>query len=374
MSQILLVIGDKNTSAILVKLLKTEGYKVTSAADPSKAKDMIQSEKFNLMITAVGKGAGADEVIDLIRVGRIQQPAMPVIAIVEHDGGKTRDRLSELHLFECIEKPLKVDKLVIAVQKAVDVNDALLAEHVNLNLQLETCYQFEGIVAESQSMKSVCDMISRVAGTDVTILIAGEPGTGKELLARTVHANSRRKDKIMVAVDCSGADAQQVLFGPGGIEKAVSGTLVLLDIDRLPQASQQMLFKCLHERKLVKAGSSQAVTVDVRIIATTRANLQQLVAEGQFLPDLYKIIKIIYIQIPPLRDRRQDIMPIIRQVLRKKIGDAKALPVLENDVTDMLQNYSWPGNTSEIERVLDKVLASSSGGKITKANLPPEVK
>jgi len=373
MSQILLVSSEKTTSAILVKLLKTEGYKITPASDPSKARDLIQSEKFNLMITTVGKAEAADPIIEIIRDARIQQPAMPVIAIVENDGGVTKGRLSELHLLECIEKPLKVEKLVIAVQKAVDVNDALLAENVNLNLQLEACYQFDNVVAESQAMKSVCDMISRVAGTDVTILVSGEHGTGKELIARTVHANSRRKDKVMMVVDCSNADSQRTLFGPDGIEKASGGSLILSDINELPQTVQQTLFKCLQERKYTKPGTTQAVPVDVRVIATTSANLQQLVNDGKFLSDLYRLIKIIYIQIPPLRDRRQDIMPIIRQVLRKKIGDGKALPVLESEVTEILQKYSWPGNTSEIDRVLGSALAAASGGKITKANLPPEV-
>lgn len=373
MSRILLVSNEKSTSAILTKLLKTEGYKVVSAVDAAAAKKALESEKPNLMIATSGKGVDADMAVEVIAASRALYSAMPIIVICESDGGVSAARFSDFRLFACIEKPLKVDKLVASVQKAVDQGNTSADGNVNLNLQLEACYQFENIVAESPAMKSVCEMISRVAGTDVTILVSGEQGTGKELVAKTIHANSRRKDKNLVVVNCAGPTAEADLFAHGGIENANTGTLVLQDIHGLSPSGQQTLLKCLQERKIIKSGGAGSIPVDVRIVATTGVNLQQLVAGGTFLADLYKLIRIILIQIAPLRDRRQDIMPTVLQVLRRKVGEGKALPALDNDVKDILQRYSWPGNVTEIEAVMEHALKAATAGKLTKANLPADV-
>ena len=373
MSRIFLFSSEKSTSAILTKLLKTEGYKVVVADDTAKAKDALKSEQFNLMITTVGKGGEADSAVNMIGNCHTQYSSMPVIAITEANDEATASRLAELKLFSCIEKPLKVDKLIAAVQKAVDTNDAMLAGNVNMDLQLEACYQFDNIVAESPAMKGVCDMISRVAGTDVTILVSGEKGTGKDLIARTVHYNSRRKENAIVAVDCSAPDAESQLFAGGLIEKASGGTLFLQDVNKLVQSAQRPLLQCLQERKITKPGAKQPLAIDVRLVASTGSNLQQLVNDGKFLPDLYKFLKVIFLQIPPLNERKQDIMPVIRQVLRKKVGEGKVMPVMESEVTDILQKYSWPGNVSEVESVLEHILKTAKDGKITKDCLPPEV-
>ena len=256
------------------------------------------------------------------------------------------------------------------MQKAVDFNDAALTENVNLNLQLETCYQFEQIVAESPAMRSVCDMLNRVAPTDITVLITGEKGTGKESLARTLHAHSRRKDKAFVVVDCVKAAADFVLFAPGGtLDSATGGTLFLREVEALPAGIQERLLKTLQDRKLPGTESS----VDVRVVASVTGNPDQFLGQVGFNSGLYKLLKVIVIKIPPLRERKEDIMPSIRMALRRLQGEDKALPTLDQKVVKVLESYSWPHNMETVEAVLTSALKRSQDGKITVEGLPSEV-
>lgn len=364
MSRILLVSNEKGTLSILTNLLKTEGYKVLSTQDSQKAKDLIAAEEFNLMIASVN----VDADLDLITLARAKQPAMPVVAITKSGGGDVAGAVVKLKPFASIEKPLKVDQLLATVQKAVDFNDAALTENVNLNLQLETSYQFEQIVAESPAMRSVCDMMNRVAPTDITVLLTGEKGIGKEGVARTLHAHSRRKDKPFVVVECATADASLVTGG-GAVELAAGGTVFLKNVETMPLAIQEKLCKTLQDRKLQ---GSDAV-VDVRVIASVSGDVERAVNQGSFSGSLYKFLKVIVIKIPPLRDRKEDVMPTVRLVLRRSLGEDKALPTLDQKVVKALESYSWPHNIDTVETVLNGALKKSKNGKITVESLPPEV-
>jgi DNA-binding NtrC family response regulator len=376
MSRILLVDNEQHTLNILYRLLKTEGYKVVSAGDVMRARELIHSEKFDLMITTTTQKTPGTE-LDLLTFAHKEQSSMPVIVICENVAGRQQAEKTEPKPFGCMEKPLKLDQLLTMVQKAVDYSDAALTDSVNLNLQLETVYQFENIVAESPAMKSVCDMVSRIAGTDVTVLIFGERGTGKTLLAETIHAQSRRAEESLVICNCSDTNVKFKLFGheetKGDLETADSGTLLLKEIEELADTIQKRLLRSLQERKVYRVGAKKGVTVDARVIASTTKNLEKLVEQGSFDGDLYKFLKIIPLTIPPLRQRCEDIMPIVRQILRKKLGADKALPSLEPEATRMLEKYPWPGNISEMKKVLFQALEKAEENKITKACLPPEI-
>ena len=366
MSRILLVSNEKGTVSILTNLLKTEGYKVLSTPDLQKGKDLISSEEFNLMIAS----ANVDADLELITLARAKQPAMPVLVITKTGGGDVAGAVSQLKPFACVEKPLKVDQLLAVVQKAVDFNDAAMTENVNLNLQLETCYPFEQVVAESPAMRSVCDMLNRVAPTDITVLIAGEKGTGKECIARTIHAHSRRKDKPFVVVDCAKAVADATLFAAGGtLESATGGSVYLKAVETLPLGLQEKLLKTLQDRKL----TGTEITVDVRVTASVMGDPDLLLGQGNFSTGLYKFLKVIVVKIPPLRDRKEDIMPTVRAVLRRLVGEEKSLPILDQKVVKGIESYSWPQNTDTIESVLISALKKSTDGRITRENLPPEL-
>lgn len=377
MSRILLVNNEQSTLNILAKLLKTEGFKVVSTKMTSEALELVHTEQFNLMISSSSRECDPD--LELLRLARTQQPAMPVIVITEIGEDDRSAMVDDLKPFASIEKPLKVDKLLSIVQKAVDYNDAALAENVNLNLQLETCYQFENIVAESPAMRSVCDMISRVAATDIAILLYGEKGTNKIDIAKAAHDHSRRKNKTIVLVDCTASNVEAELLGAqgsgaggvaGAMEKADGGTLFLGEVESLPPSVQEKLFRVLKERKVPGAGPKGNVAIDVRIVASTDEDLEKLVKQGAFNNDLYKSIRVILIRIPSLRDCREDIMPAFRQELQRRVGEGKVLPAIDREVVQVFEKYSWPGNITEMKNVVAYVLEKAKGSRITRDCLP----
>jgi DNA-binding NtrC family response regulator len=373
-SQILLLISDKGTLNILTNLLKTEGYKVTATGDLTKGRDLIGTGTYDLMIASANAKWDAD--FAAIKLARDKQPNMPIIAITEADGGQTAGKVTALGVQSIIEKPLKVDKLLAAVQKSVDFSDMPVTETVNLNLQLETVYPYDNIISESPSMKAVCDMISRVAATDVAVMIAGEAGTGKGMIAKTIHAHSRRKDKVLVTVDCSASDAEQRLFGAGAAKSALNeangNTIYLREVGNLSLVAQGKLLAILQEHRIPAPGTD-GVPMDIRIISSCSAVMEQQVVKGVFKSELYKLLRVISIKVPPLRERPQDIMPTARQVLRKNLGKGGTLPSLTTDVIGILEKYSWPGNIKEIEDVTAYAMKAAKNGVITKESLPKQV-
>lgn len=374
MSKILLACHEKSTSDILTKLLKTEGYRVHAFSDLSQAMASVSSGGINLIITMAAENF--DPELKIIKLALEKAPGIPVIAITEPNNHQLREMAEKCKPYALIEKPLKVDLLLTTVQQAIDFADKALTENVNLNLQLEKIYQFENIIAESPAMKSVCDMISRVAGINVTILLTGASGTGKREIAETIHANSPRANNQFIIVDCNKGTSDADLFGtesqPGALELAAGGTILFREIGALALPAQNKLVQAMKDGNLACSGKND-VSVDVRFIATSSENLEQLTHKGSFSPDLFKMIKVILIKILPLKDRPQDIMPTIRQILQKKVGKGRPLPGLDPDIIPVLEKYSWPRNIDDIEQVLDEILPGISGNKITKSSLPARI-
>lgn len=370
MAQILLVESDKSTQKILTNLLKTEGYRVASAVDLPKARDVMTKDDLSLVICGI-KGAADVE----FAAGVVQRRQPPLIALVPPHNPALAKQVSELAPFAVVEKPLKVDRLLSIVQKAVDFGGTT-AQQVDLNLQLEKNYIFSNVVAESSSMRSICEMISRVAATDIAVLLTGEKGTGKVAIAKAVHDQSRRKDKPFLVVDCASADVVSSFFGVSGgkspFEEAAGGTMFLREVTALPGMVQAELARVLQERKLTIGGKS--IAVDLRIVTSTTSDLDAMVKQGQFNADLYRHVRMLVIKVPPLRERKEDIMPTIRQVLQKMVGDGRPLPAMSPEVISAFQAYAWPDNVDSIHKVLEVVLKAGSPGKIAVENLPPELR
>ncbi len=377
MSGILLASIDQGTTAILTKLLKTEGYKVDAAADGKQAEEKLAGAAYDLVLASAG--GEADPEFNLVKSVRTAHPAVPVIAIIDASDQNTMQSVAEASPFACLEKPLKIDQLLSTVQRAVDFQGLLDSDSVNLNLQLESTYQFEGIVAESPIMKSVCDMISRVAGTDVTVLITGEKGTGKSLVAETLHQYSRRKDKEMVTVDCSRPEAGTLLAGepgkPSALDRACGATLYLKQIESLPLQEQERLATILEDKKFTSSEQDKERLLDARIIASGTGNLEQMAAAGELSLSFYKALKIILIKIPPLRDRKEDVVPTLRMAMQTRINkEGGVLPNMSQEVIELMEQYPWPGNSKEIDMVAGHALQAQVDGTISLESLPPQIR
>jgi transcriptional regulator with PAS, ATPase and Fis domain len=290
--------------------------------------------------------------------------------------------------FDYVTKPFKVDELLITVQRALEYNN-VLAENVHLKAQLEARYHFDNLIAESPQMRKVCDMIERVAPTDTTVLILGESGTGKELVAKAIHQHSHRKGKPFIAINCAALPEpllESEMFGhvkgaftgattnkEGLYEAANGGTIFLDEIGSMPLSIQGKLLRVLQERELRKVGGTETVTVDVRVLAATNDRLEHMIEDGTFREDLFYRLSVIPIEIAALRDRPEDILPLIYHVMRADLGENKQLPSIEPDTQLILERYAWPGNVRELENAIRHALTFARDGTITKDVLPAKI-
>lgn len=367
-SQILLINTEQSTLRILTNLLKTEGYKVTATADVCKAKSLASSEKYDLLISGVTGENDAE--MEAIKTAMTSNPRMRLVVITKSGAGALSEKVAALKPFATIETPLKVDKLMETVQKAVDYKDVPLAESVNFNLQLEKKYQLEDVVAESPAMKAICDMVNRISATDITVLIIGESGVGKESIARAIHAGSKRKDKPFIVVDCADSNAEANLMAPGvsALQEAGKGTVLLKDITALPSSAQEALLSVMRERKI------NGAALDARLLVTATKSIDEAVKSDGFNADLAKLVKIVPIKVPPLRDRKPDVMPTVRYVLRKLVGKDAALPALDQDVVKILESCPWTRNIASIEDAMAAALEKAGkSGRVTRDCLPSTV-
>ncbi|MEI6148746.1 MAG: sigma-54 dependent transcriptional regulator, partial [bacterium] len=326
--------------------------------------------------------------IELLKISRGVRPTMPVIILTAYGSVETAIEAMKLGSFDYVTKPFKMDELLITIQRALEYSRAL-SENLELKAELVGRYKFENIVAESPAMRNVCEMIRRVAPADTTVLITGESGTGKELVAKAIHAYSRRKEKRFLAVNCAAlpeALLESEMFGhvkgsftgasvnkEGLFETASGGTLFLDEISSIPVNIQGKLLRVLQEREIRRVGGNDDIPVDVRVIAATNTSLESLIQLGKFREDLYYRLSVIPIEIKPLRDRREDILPLVYHILRQETPEGKEMPKLLPETKDMLERYAWPGNVRELENAMKHAVTFSQEGKITPDVLPPRI-
>ncbi len=386
MANILLVDDEPSILSVLSVLLKAEGYDVVLANGGEKAVELIKSTAFDLMISDIRMRP--IDGMELLKLAKEQQPSMSVLMITGYGSVETAVEALKLGAFDYVTKPFKVDELLITVQRALAYNKAI-NENIDLKAQLTSRYHFENIIAESPAMSHVCEMIERVAPTDTTVLIYGESGTGKELVARAIHAYSNRKNHKFLPLNCAAIPEsllESELFGhmkgaftgassdkEGLFEVADKGTIFLDEISSMSIAVQAKLLRFLQDREIRRVGGNENIQVDVRVLAATNQRLEKLIEQGQFREDLYYRLSVVPIEIKALRDRTEDILPIMYHFLHRECKSQKNLPDLKPEVCSILEAYSWPGNVRELENAVKHALTFTKDNIITKDCLPVKI-
>ena len=386
MARILLVDDEPSILSVLCTILQAENYEVVPAADGQKAIELIENEEFDLVISDIRMTPING--LEILKTVHKECPQTSTIMLTAYGSVETAIEALKLGAFDYVTKPFKVDELLITVQRALAYRHAI-TENANLKEKLQTRYQFDNIIAESPAMKNVCDMIRRVAPTDTTVLIYGASGTGKELIAKAIHAHSTRTKKEFLAVNCAALPEpllESEMFGHvkgaftgassdkvGLFEAAHGGTIFLDEIGSMPLSIQGKLLRVLQEREVRRVGSNKTVAVDARVLAATNTPLENMIQEGTFREDLFYRLSVIPIEITPLKDRTEDILPLVYHVIQKETPTGQDYPAITPEACAVLEHYSWPGNVRELENAIKHAITFARDNRITLDVLPPKI-
>ena len=381
MARILLIDDEPSILSVLSTLLKSEGYDVEPVNNGEKARDLLISEDFDLLLSDIRMAPVNG--MELLKIAREKKQPITTIMLTAYGSVETAIDALKLGAFDFVTKPFKVDELLITIQRALEFSNAL-SENASLKKQLDSRYHIENIIAESAEMQDTCEMIKKVAPSDTTILIYGESGTGKELVAKAIHSYSNRNKGDFLAVNCAAlpeALLESEMFGhvkgsftgassnkTGLFEAANSGTIFLDEVGSIPLAVQGKLLRVLQEKEVRAVGSNKTVKINARVLAATNVPLEQLIQEGSFREDLYYRLSVIPINIKPLRERPDDILPLIMHFIHQDTPDEPLH--LTTEAKLVLETYSWPGNIRELENAVKHAVTFADNNEIKVNDLP----
>jgi DNA-binding NtrC family response regulator len=375
--RIMLVDDDREVLDVLTETLESESYVCRAAPTARQALRILTQEAFDLLITDVRLPDLSG--LELLQTLRKNQPGLPTIVITGYASIEDTKKAMRLGAVDYLPKPFGAQTVLSAVERALDLSRPSTMGRYG-----------DDIVYRSEAMERVMDLVQRVSNTSSTVLLIGESGTGKELLARAIHSLSRRSSQQFVSVN-SGALPENLLeselFGHkrgaftgavtttlGRFHVADAGTLFLDEIGNMSGAMQVKLLRVLQEGEFSPVGSNEVVKVDVRLIAATNMNLEKAVSEGSFREDLYYRLNVIDINVPPLRYRREDIIPLAEHFLgRFSAGSGSAGMTLAPDAVSELMSYEWPGNVRELQNTIERAAVLADGNVIDRSSLPARV-
>src|SRR6478672_705348 len=378
---ILLVDDEPLIRLSMVDALEAVGYDVRAAASGTEGLDVLRQKTFDLVITDL-RLPGADG-LTVLRATKDKSPETEVVMITAHGSVESAVGAMKLGAFDYITKPFQMDELLLIVERVGRVI-ALRRENRDLKETLESKFCFNGILGTNTQMRGVLDKIKTVAGTDSTILILGESGTGKELVANAIHQNSTRSQHPLIKISCAALPEtllEAELFGHekgaftgalrqrrGRFELAHKGTLFLDEIGEISQVVQVKLLRVLQERQFERVGGNETIEVDVRVVCATQKDLKKEVQQGRFREDLYYRLNVVPVILPPLRERREDIMLIAEHMLRVRCERIKKpLDGFSQGAQDLLLRYSFPGNIRELENLIERAVALGQADDIVQA-------
>ena len=390
---LLLVEDEAPLREAVAEQLADRGYHVEQAESGEAALARIADFAFDILITDL-RLPGIDG-SSLVQAAVERYP--DIIAIVITGFGTVKDAVEVIRrgAWDFVSKPFQIDELLHVLDAALEQR-RLKSENAYLRAQLDARYRFEGIVGKSRAMARLFQLLETVAATASTILISGETGTGKEVVARAIHQSSPRRMHRFVALNCSAIPEtllEAELFGhvrgaftgavgnrQGRLEQAHKGTLFLDEVGTMSQALQMKLLRVLQEREFERVGDSHTIKVDVRVIAATNSDLGKLVADGQFREDLFYRLNVIPVELPPLRDRKEDIPLLVQHFLEKFNAESDpprplaAMLTVSQEAMRRLMSYPWPGNVRQLENAIERATAFTVGRSQIDANdLPPEI-
>ncbi len=387
-ANILVVDDDRETQELLREVLSDEGYRVVTSGSGEDALEVGKQEGFDVIISDMRLGPSLSG-LDVLRAYKSIQPESEVILITAFGSMETAIEAVQVGAFDYLSKPFKIEEVVLQVKRALE-NRRLIRENRSLKRQLENQGQLSSLVGRSTVMLEIYKKIAMVADSRSTVLITGESGTGKELVARAIHQNSPRAGQRFLAVNC-GALTESLLetelFGHvrgsftgaienkhGIFEEASGGTVFLDEVSEMSPALQVKVLRTLEEHEIRRVGSNQTIKIDERIVAATNRNLAELVDQGKFRQDLYYRLRVIEIELPPLRERIEDIPLLVEHFLKKFGQERDRSYSISPRALSILLSYSWPGNVRELENALESAVALNRSGVVMPADLHPKVR
>lgn len=386
---LILVVDDDASQRRLIEFwLKEEGYEVVTATDGNAGLQVFTEKSPALMIADIRMPGLSG--LDLLGRVKAVNPDTPVILVTAF--GTVGDAVDAMKLgaSDYVLKPLNADELKVNVQRALE-HKQLLDENRYLRDFSDTAFRFENLIAGSKKMRDVFDIAAQVARRESTVLLTGESGTGKELLAKAIHQNSLRASKPFIPVNCGAIPENLIeseLFGhrkgsftgaladrAGKFETANEGTIFLDEVGELPMNLQVRLLRVIQEREIDKIGFPKPIPVNVRIIAATNRDLRRLGEDGNFRDDLYYRLSVVTIELPPLRERRDDVPLLLAHFLKKHCTRYQLpVPALTDDAMELLARYDWPGNVRELENFVEHAVVLGRSDEIHAEDLPQHVR
>lgn len=386
--RILVVDDEESIREFLNIMLKKEGYDVTCVEDGQKADEILKKKSFELVISDLQMPHITG--LELLKIVKDNYPNTLFMLITAFGTTETAVEAMKNGAYDYITKPFKLDEVRINIANALK-SKTLENENISLKRELTKEFSFQNLVGNSQAMHQVYDLVKRVSDTPTNVLITGESGTGKEMVAKAIHYNGILKDKAFISVNCGAIPEslmESEMFGhkkgsftgaiadkPGLFEAADGGTLFLDEVGELPLTIQVKLLRSIQERVVRRVGSTEDTHINVRLIAATNRDLEEMVRAGTFRQDLYYRLNVIQIRTPSLRERRDDVAILAKHFLKKyndRLG--KTISGISQEALAVLKGYDYPGNVRELENIIERTVALEAGASILPESLPPFVK